>query len=115
MVYGRVRDEVDGLAAFTIIDQSLPYCGEEFACGCKTPWDYCCDSDMIPDASLPIEVRDAKGEVVEIPTADLRLLDLIAIKGKLVQTESGGLMLVTTEGWYRRDRPKVADNVIWPE
>ena len=114
-VYGRVREEVEGMAAFTLIDQSMPYCGQEVACGCTTPWDYCCDTDMIPDASLPIEVRDAKGEILEIDAAAMRLLDLIVVKGKLEKTESGGLVLVTSEGWFRRERPKVADNVQWPE
>ena len=116
-VFGRVRAEFDGSASFTIIDEVIEYCGQGAEkCGCPTPWDYCCeDPDTIPEASLPVEVRDAKGEVVDVASGDIRLLDLIALKGTLEKTESGGLILVTRDGWFRRDRPDMPEGIHWPE
>jgi len=115
-VFGRIRGELEGSAAFTIIDQSMPYCGEGEDCRCTTPWDYCCEPvELVAAASLPVEVRDAKGDVVDVAKDDLRLLDLVAVKGKLEKTESGGLVLVVTDGWYRRERPEMPDMVEWPE
>ena len=116
IVFGRVRGELDGSAAFTIIDTYLPYCGEGEDCRCTTPWDYCCEPvELVAEASLPVEVRNETGDVVDVAKDDLRLLDLVAMKGKLVKTESGGLVLVVTDGWFRRERPDLPDNLEWPE
>jgi hypothetical protein len=116
LVWGRVREEVEGSGAFTIIDDVIDYCGRgQHDCGCPTPWDYCCELEKVPEASLAIEIWDAEGEVVEIPKGDMRRLDLIALKGKLQKTESGGLMLVSSEGWFRRERPDLPEGLSWPE
>ena len=41
-VTGRIANVVPGFAVFTLMDSSLPYCGEKNKeDGCKTPWDYC--------------------------------------------------------------------------
>lgn len=116
VVWGRVREEVEGAGAFTIIDDAIDYCGRgQHDCGCPTPWDYCCELEKVPEASLAIEIRDAEGEVVEIPKGDMRRLDLIALKGKLQKTESGGLILVASDGWFRRERPDLPEGLNWPK
>jgi hypothetical protein len=43
VVFGRVKDFVDGAAVFTFVDRSLKDCKER-GDGCPTPWDYCCES-----------------------------------------------------------------------
>jgi hypothetical protein len=113
-VYGRVREVTHGFAAFTMIDEEIEYCGQADPEDdhCPTPWDYCCIAkDTQVAASLPVEFRDAKGEPVEAEQPDLKRLDLVAIRGRLEKTDSGGLVLVTTTGWYRRERPKLGDHV----
>src|SRR5262245_17942221 len=45
IVVGRVKDFSEGLAGFTMIDASVPYCGQSEMEGCPTPWDYCCKSN----------------------------------------------------------------------
>lgn len=117
VVFGRVRAEVDGSAAFTIIDTAIEYCGQGAEkCGCPTPWDYCCEEGKdIIEASLPVEVRDANGDVIDVTTSDIRLLDLVALKGTLGKTESGDLILVVNDGWFRRDRPALPEGIQWPE
>ena len=114
-VFGRVRSELEGSGAFTIIDDTVPYCGKgQEKCGCPTPWDYCCEVEKVPGASLAVEVRDAKGDVVDLEKTDVRLLDLVALKGTLTKTESGSLFLVVNDGWYRRERPQLEGKIDWP-
>ena len=42
VVRGSVRDFVDGLAAFRLVEDSLLSCDERPDDMCPTPWDYCC-------------------------------------------------------------------------
>lgn len=117
-VYGRVSDIADGFAAFTLVDEDLEYCGQGSLEDdhCATPWDYCCiQRETVAAATLPVEFRDAKGEPVESRSLGLRRLDLVSVRGRLEKTESGGLMLVTNSGWFRRERPEVGAHVVWPE
>jgi hypothetical protein len=64
---------------------------------------------------MPVEMRDADGNPVKRAGADLRLLDLVVMKGTIGKTESGGPMLVVTEGLYKRERPVVKEHVVFPE
>ena len=113
---GRVSSLEKGFAAFTLTDDAVPYCGKgEEECGCPTPWDYCCELDAAKAGRMPIEMRDAKGEPVAAASTGLRLLDLVVVKGTLAKTESGGMMLVVKDGWYREERPKLPEGLQWPE
>lgn len=115
-VVGRVSDIVKGFAAFTLTDDSVEYCGRgEEQCGCPTPWDYCCEEEAAKAGRMPIEMRDAKGEPVTTDSTGLRLLDLVMVKGTLAKTESGGLMIVTQDGWFRTERPDLPEGIKWPE
>ena len=42
-----VKVFVDGFAAFTIIDATVPPCGVGKMDDCKTPWDYCCEDRAV--------------------------------------------------------------------
>ena len=111
-VVGRLKDTVPGFAAFTITDPTLAPCamGE----GCPTPWDYCCIADdKVADATISVAVR-AKGEVVESPVPELRNLDLVVVHGAIVKGADGTLRL-EADGWYRKERPDVAANVVFPK
>jgi hypothetical protein len=115
-VTGRIAAIAKGTAAFTLMDPSLPYCGEKHAEGCKTPWDYCCESKATRVASqLAVEAHGADGKPLATPSlGDLRLLDRVAVTGKLVHDEHGNATLVAT-GWFREQRPTLADGLRWPE
>ena len=60
VVVGRIGGSIDpwveGRAAFSIVDRSLKACSDDKEdgepCSCKTPWDYCCETDKLKDASL---------------------------------------------------------------
>jgi hypothetical protein len=116
-VYGRVADMAPGFAAFTLVDEELEYCGQSSVEDdhCTTPWDYCCiQNETRMAASIPIEFRNEKGEPVESKDLGVRPLDLVALKGTLEKTQSGGLMVVTKTGWFRRERPETGDHIEWP-
>lgn len=114
-VVGRLRDFEPGFAALMLTDQSVAYCGDGECSmdGCPTPWDYCCRPKQASEGSLPVELRDESGKVVETDALGLRLLDLVTVRGTLEKTEAGGLMLVTKQGWFRRERPELPANLNW--
>lgn len=114
-VTGRIANVVPGFAVFTLMDSSLPYCGEKNKeNGCKTPWDYCCESAETRTAnSLLVEVRDAKGKPIAGSLGDLRLLDAVTVVGKLTKDEHGNHVLLAT-GWHRDARPELPTDLRWP-
>ena len=116
VVEGRLADVVKGRFAFTLMDVSLPYCGEtNKEDNCKTPWDYCCDKPKIPANSLFVEVRGADGKPVASPSLpDLRLLDKVKVKGKVEADTHGNLVLLAT-GVFRTERPQLPDDLKWPQ
>ena len=116
VVAGRVSNLVPGFAVFTLMDTSLPYCGEKNKeDGCKTPWDYCCDSAETRTAnSLLVEVRDANGKPITGSLGDLRLLDAVTVAGKLTKDEHGNHVLLAT-GWFRDARPELPADLRWPQ
>ena len=116
VVEGRIDNIVDGYVTFNLVDASLAYCGQVTAEDCPTPWDYCCFApDKKSAATLTVEVNGPDGEVVEMESIPgLRLLDRVAVKGRLSKDEHGNVTVHAT-GWYRRDRPTLPDHVRWPE
>jgi hypothetical protein len=111
VVTGRVKELVPGFAAFTLVDVSIPPCPDEE--GCPTPWDFCCfSSDKVAAATLPVAAR-AKGEVVEASIPELRLLDLVVVRGALSKAADGVVRLEAT-GWFRRERPAYGAHVKFP-
>ena len=116
IVVGRVSDIAKGFAAFTVTDDSVPYCGKgEEDCGCPTPWDYCCEEEAAKASRLPVEMRDAQGEPIAAEDTGLRLLDLVIVKGTLAKTESGGYVILAKDGWFRAERPDLPDGLLWPQ
>jgi hypothetical protein len=116
VVYGRVSSIVPGLAAFTLTDTKLDYCGSgsDSMENCPTPWDYCCiPGEERAQATLYVEARNAQGTPLADPLADLRLLDLVAAKGKL-EKDAQGNHTVVASGWFRRERPKLPEGLEWP-
>ena len=120
LVEGRVSNMVKGLHAYNLVDDSLYYCGKGgVEDQCKTPWDYCCvDAGERAAATISVEVRDANGKVLPMgrsgPVVDLRLLDLVTVKGKIEKDEHGNVTIVETMR-YIRERPELPDGLHWPE
>jgi hypothetical protein len=116
VVFGRIANIVPGYAVFTLMDTSLPYCGEtNTEDGCKTPWDYCCENTATRTANaLLVEARDADGKPLQTPMLpDLRLLDAVKVTGRLTKDEHGNQVLLA-DGLFRTGRPTLPDDLHWP-
>jgi len=117
LIVGRINKIVPGLGAFNLTDLALEYCGEKIKeDNCKTPWDYCCISseDQITNRIF-VGVYDDAGEILRTQTlGNLRLLDVVTVRGKLETDENGNTTLRAT-AIYRDARPELADDLRWPE
>jgi hypothetical protein len=119
VVTGRVAGVIKGLAAFTLMDLAIPYCGEtskDDGCAkCPTPWDYCCEPAAVRTAnSLLVEARGVDGKPLVSPAIGVQVVDRVAVSGKLTKDEHGNFVLLA-DGWFRQERPQLPDNVRWPE
>ena len=115
VVVGRVRQIADGVV--TLIDDELDYCGrgDDEMENCPTPWDYCCTSpNVVTEGSLTVEMKDARGQDVPVDVLNLRLLDLVAVEGKLSKDPDGSPVLTAKGRWFRRERPALGAHVTWP-
>ena len=115
VVVGRIGNIVKGFATLNLVDASLAHCGPGRMPECKTPWDYCCDTpEDRAAATLTVEARGPDGKILTGMMPSLRLLDLIAVKGKVEEDEHGNVTVVAT-GWFRRERPNLPEGLSWPE
>ncbi len=78
-VVGRVADFVEGLAAFTLVDESLPDCRRGGPMpDCPTPWDYCCiDPAETAAHTVTVELREG-GHVLRVPVRGFDGLDRLS-------------------------------------
>ncbi|MCB9876006.1 MAG: hypothetical protein H6835_00250 [Planctomycetes bacterium] len=117
VVEGRVHDITKGFAMLKLMDTGLDYCGQvNKEDNCPTPWDYCCDSkdDRLAN-SLLVELRGADGRPIATASLpELRLCDLIKVRGALQKDAQGNPVLVAS-GVFRVERPQLPDYVEWPQ
>lgn len=103
---GSLNPWVEGRAAFYIVDPSLLACSDEKEdgepCSCKTPWDYCCESDKLPNAMAFVQFEEG-GQIVKHDAKQifgLKELETVVVKGKAKRDE--GNLVVHAEGFYVR-------------
>lgn len=87
-------------SVFTIVDPSLKACSDIPGDDCKTPWDYCCDRDKLPQNMATIEIVDAQGKVLpfNVRGADgLEPLTRVAVTGRVTERNDQGLFVVRAE------------------
>lgn len=122
VVVGRVRMFVGGLAAFTMVDTSVAYCGDpkaskdqkEMEAVCETPWDYCCHEQEAADKQIAVVVPGVGSSAAKGSIPELRNLDLVVVKGRLMKDKAGNVELAAT-GWYLKDRPVIPASVKFPQ
>ena len=107
VVVGRIGGEVtpwvEGLAAFSIVDTSLKPCSEMENDSCPTPWDYCCEPDLLEARTL-VKLGDAEGKVAPGSAKDLlnlKELQTVVVQGTAKRDEAGNLTLLA-KGIYVR-------------
>ena len=99
---GSSKPFVGGLAAFTVVDPSIPcYPPEE---GCPRPWDYCCKQDQVKDNIATVKVVDENGKPVISDARDLlgvKELSTVVVQGRALRDEQGNLTVEATKVFVR--------------
>jgi len=97
---------VDGIAAFTIVDESLPACGDGEECNCPTPWDYCCESsETIAANSVTIKFVDENKKARRFdPQESLGLdeLQTVVIEGTVDRDDTGKFTILAQKLFVRK-------------
>jgi hypothetical protein len=95
---GSTQPWVEGLAAFSIVDNSLKACSDIPGDKCPTPWDYCCEADL-PKANLLVKFVGDDGRVVATDARALlgvSELQTVYVRGKAQRDEAGNLTVLAS-------------------
>ena len=91
---GSANPWVEGKAAFSIVDLSLRACSDIEGDTCEMPWDYCCETDLLPKATVLVKVVDDSGILVAVDARELlqvKELQTVVVEGKAKRDEAGNL------------------------
>lgn len=104
VVVGRIggsRDPwVEGRAAFSIVDLSLKACSDIEGDQCKMPWDYCCQTDLLPDATVLVKMVDDSDKLIDTDSRELltvKELDTVVVDGKAKRDDAGNLTILASK------------------
>jgi hypothetical protein len=107
VVVGRIGGEttpwVEGLAAFSMVDASLPPCNELECDKCPTPWDYCCEADL-GKARTAVRVVDEDGKIVPRSAKEMlnvEELQTVVVEGTAKRDEAGNVTVLATGVYVR--------------
>lgn len=90
---------IDGRAAFSIVDGSLKACSDIPGDDCPKPWDYCCETSKLPDATALIKVVDENGQLVMTHAKGLlnvKELSTVVVTGKAQRDDAGNLTVLAS-------------------
>lgn len=108
VIVGRIGGEkpwVKGRAAFTVVDNSLKACSDRPGDECKTPWDYCCETEKLPTSTALVKVIDADGKLVAADAKsllDVKELSTVFVKGKAKRDDAGNLTVLATGVYVKK-------------
>ena len=106
-VGGRKDPFVEGRAIFVVADTGLKSCAETEGDGCKTPWDYCCETpeDLLKNVAT-IRFVDAAGAPLKASVKDhkgLSGLKQVVVRGKVSEADESGNFVVDADGVWISD------------
>ena len=103
VIVGRIGGDRDpwvtDRASFLIVDQTLIPCNERKGDSCKTPWDYCCDSDVLAKSKATIKFVDDAGKTLANDARQLfnvKELQTVVVKGQAKRDEAGNLTVLAS-------------------
>jgi len=102
---GRVNPWVKGMAAFPIVDRSLKPCNEIEGDTCKTPWDYCCETNL-PKATVLVMFMDEAGKIIKKDPRELlhvKELQTVVVQGKAKRDKTGNVTVLASKIHIRND------------
>lgn len=104
IVVGRIGGSknpwVEDRAAFSIVDLSLKACSDIEGDKCKMPWDYCCQTDLLPKATVLVKVVDDSGDLVGTDSRELlsvKELDTVVVNGTAKRDDAGNLTILASK------------------
>ena len=102
VIVGRIGGDRDpwvaDRAAFLIIDPSRIPCSERTGDSCKTPWDYCCETDLAKSKAT-IKFVDEAGKTLANDARQLlnvKELQTVVVKGQAKRDEAGNLTVLAS-------------------
>lgn len=103
VIVGRIGGDRDpwvrDRASFLIVDQKLIPCNERKGDNCPTPWDYCCDSDVLAKSKATIKFVDDAGKTLANDARQLfnvKELQTVVVKGQAKRDEAGNLTVLAS-------------------
>lgn len=91
-------------AVLTMMDTSIPHCGDNPDDKCSTPWDYCCvPKDQIAAHSATVQIvgPDGASAGTNPKAAGLSELDVIVVEGVVGPRPSEQVLTIRASGVYR--------------
>ena len=111
IVVGRIGGSkspwIDGRAAFPIVDRSVKACNEISGDRCPTPWDYCCQLDLLARGTALVKLVDADGRALAFDARAIpgvTELAAVVVKGTAHRDEAGNLT-ITANRIYIQETP----------
>ncbi len=108
VVVGRIGGSenpwVEGRAAFSLVDQALQACSDKEGDECKMPWDYCCETDRLPKATLLVKLVDDSGQLVKQDARQLlgvQELQTLVVKGTAQRDDAGNVTVSARQVFVR--------------
>ena len=105
VIVGRIGGDRDpwvaDRAAFLIVDPSRIPCSERTGDSCKTPWDYCCETDLAKSKAT-IKFVDEAGKTLGVDArqlliaSNLKELQTVVVKGQAKRDEAGNLTVLAS-------------------
>ena len=112
VIVGRIGGDRDPWvaerAAFLIVDPSRIPCNERTGDSCKTPWDYCCETDLAKSKAT-IKFVDDAGKTLANDARQLlgiKELQTVVVKGQAKRDEAGNLTVLAS-GLFVRPNSEV--------
>ncbi len=106
---GSLNPWVDDRVAFSVVDPSLLACSDDKeegeSCSCQTPWDYCCETDKLPEAMALVKFVESDGSVVKHDARKvfgLVELQTVVIQGKAQRDDAGNLTILASGMYVRK-------------
>lgn len=108
VIRGRIGGRRDPLTAgspvFTVMDLSVPHCGENPEDKCGTPWDYCCetpDTKKANAATVQIVGTDGQPILGDAASGGLKPLDEVVLVGTVGPRPTPDVLTILATGVYR--------------
>ena len=101
---GSANPWVKGRAAFSIVDSSLKACSDIPGDKCRAPWDYCCETDKLVEATALVKIVDQQGQLLRTDARqllDLAELQTVVVRGTAERDDAGNLTILASGVFVR--------------